>query len=158
MDKTELYLHIAHEKFSEQYRRGRAFDARAGAVLGVAPTLAGIAAIVLKDFSGQQSLSGADIVATIVLGAAMVGAMLCALLVLKPQNQWRHDPDLKVFGDNLGRFTDDEVVEWAGEFTRDAVEVNNGLLTAKGRRLVAAVWFLVAMAAALVTLAVLVNT
>ena len=84
-------------------------DARALGVMGMAATLAGIA-IVLKDFSGSQTLTPAALVVTGVLAVSLAGA----LWALKPDKGWRHDRDLDVFARHLGDY-DDTRRSWNGQ-------------------------------------------
>ena len=158
MTKAELYVQIALAKVSEQYQRGRGFDQRAASLIGIAVTLGGISAIVL-NFSETDAvkLSDGALVAVFILVVAMFGTVVCCMEATRPRKGWRHDPNLRVFSSQMGKFNDEQVLEWVSQFTRDAVEVNNRILDTKGRHLVAAGWFLLAMALALVVLGVLVN-
>ena len=85
MDTQQLYFQIAHDQHEENYRRGRGFDARASAVLFLSATLAGVAAIVLKDFSGPRPPSPATIAVLAAIALAAGGAMWCSRSALRPR-------------------------------------------------------------------------
>ncbi|MDE0220546.1 MAG: hypothetical protein OXJ90_14870 [Spirochaetaceae bacterium] len=71
---------------------------------------------------------------------------------------WRHEPDLRAFAAGLPEFNDQQVAEWAGEFTSDAVAANELVLRSKAALLSLVSWCVAASAVSLVGLSILVNT
>lgn len=86
MSKYELYYQISLAQYQEQHRRSAGFDARAMTMIAVAATLAGIGAVILKDFSGQSTLSAWTIAVTGLVAITFVGAATSAISGLRPSS------------------------------------------------------------------------
>ena len=155
MSKQEIYLQIVRSQHEENYRRGRGFDARAATVLGLAATLAGIAAIVLKDFSGPRPLSPETIAILAAFALAAGAAMRCSLRALSPRG-WL-GIDFKGLSERLQEIDPARGAEWVGDQFRETVEYNEAVLTAKGRSVIRACRWLFGAALLVVALAVTVN-
>ena len=154
MDKAELYYQVAHSHLQEQDQRNRDFDMKAIGVIGVSATLAGIAAIVLKDFSGASTdLSTLPIALTIFVGITFLAAFCFGLNTVRP-GKWRRDPNLNDFASHLPDYADDVLIEWAGDQFRNAVEKNDAALKMKATSVLCAIIALFFLAAALIALAV----
>lgn len=100
MSKYELYYQISLAQYQEQHRRSAGFDARAMTMIAVAATLAGIGAVILKDFSGQSTLSAWTIAVTGLVAITFVGAATSAISGLRPR-QWSVSPDPKTLAGHL---------------------------------------------------------
>ena len=74
MSKYELYYQTALAQYQRQFGQSTGFDARATAMLAVAATLAGIGAVILKDFSGQATFSVWTAVVTGLVAITFIGA------------------------------------------------------------------------------------
>lgn len=51
----DLFLQAARDQLDEQFRLGRGMDSRAATVGAIASAFAGVAAVLLKDFSGAEA-------------------------------------------------------------------------------------------------------
>ena len=159
MTKEDLYYQIALAQYQEQYRRSAGFDARAGSMLAVAATLAGIGAVILKDFSGQSTLSLWTGSVTALLAGAFIAAAGCAIRGLWPR-QWRVNPTpsgLAVHLHSPEEYEEAGLTEWIGDELAESVDFNNKLLMAKGRAVRASAVYVGIMAVLVIGLAVAVN-
>lgn len=158
MTKAELYYQIALAQFQEQHRRSAGFDARAGSIMAVAATLAGIGAVILKSFSGQTTVPPGAIVVTALLGLSFLGVALHGIKGMRPQ-AWSISPDPNDLAKHLHSpdYEEAGLTEWIGDRLAESVTHNEKLLRAKGEAVIWATRCVVAMAALLLVLAVFVN-
>ena len=155
MSKAEIYLQVTQAQHEENYRRGRGFDARAAAVLGLTATLAGIAAIILKDFSGPRPPSLPTITVLTAFALAAGAAMWCSLRALRPSG-WL-GIDHRKLSEHLQDLEVACAAKWVGDQFCEAVEHNERLLTAKARSVIGACRWLFGAVVLVVALAVTVN-
>ena len=134
MNRQELYYQVAHSQKAEQEQRNRQLEIKATWTLGFASTLVGVAVIVLKDFSGSGDLSFDTPTLLVLVGfvLAFLSIVVSALNVIRIRT-WRHDPILADFAKVLYDYEEDGLTEWAGDQFKNAVEANEGLLTAKAK-------------------------
>lgn len=157
MDKDDLYYQIASNKLTEQYQRGRGFDSRAVGIMGLSATVGGIAAVVLKDFTGTATSGEADVAVAIVLAMSVLATMLCSILALRPRKEWRHDPELGKLSSQMRNWDEVVTLRKVSLAMRDAITANNDILSDKGKHVVAAGWFLMVSALCLIVLGILVS-
>ena len=110
MKKLDLYLYIARSQFKEQSARAMSFEGRAGTVLAVSVALSGVVAVVV-NFSGNQMLSAPQLAAVFTIGASIMGAIVCSIMVLGPRKgAWSDDPDLAKFAAGIRDMEDQAVI------------------------------------------------
>ena len=125
MHKHELYYRIAHSQLQEQDQRIRDFDFKAAGVLGLAFTLAGIAAVILKDFTGDdpKEITCWTVAAVIIFSGAFFSCVLCALLALR-QRDWYGEPKLVDLAKKVENCDDAAVFTWTGDWIKCSVDGN----------------------------------
>lgn len=155
----DLYLREAHSQLDEQYRRGRGFDSKAGAIIAIAAALAATAAIQLKDFSGAglNGLPPAATVVAIAIAVAYSGAMAFSLAALLPRKKWFSGPRLDNFLEGFDEYPDTDPVRWAGRQVATSVTNNERKLGAKARTVFGAIVFAAAMGLGTIVLGIVVN-
>ena len=94
-----LYLQTARGQLDEQFQRSRGMESRAATVATIACALAGVTAVVLKDFSsaGPHGLSIVATVLAMIIASAYIGAVGLSLAALRPRTNWRAGPTLDNF-------------------------------------------------------------
>lgn len=135
MSTTELYLQVARDQLDEQFRRGRGFESRAGTAAALAAALAGVAAVLLKDFSRAEphNLPGASIVLAGLVALAFMGAIYFSLKALLPHEKWQAGPQLKQFLEGFDRYPATDPIHWTGKQVARSVINNEDLLRAKAK-------------------------
>ena len=154
MQKTELYYQVALSQMEEQEQRNQAIDLKMSGLITLSVTLVGVAAIVLKDFSQNQSIANWSTNPVALVGLALfLFVMTCGAWVLSPRSGWRRDPDLKRFREHLPDYGDEVFVKWAGDQLGNAVEANEPKLNNKFKWLGYAIWALAVQVVCLIVLA-----
>ena len=156
MNKTDLYYEVAVAQYQSQVQRSSGLDARAVAIMAVAATLAGISAVILKDFSGGSTLTWWTGVPTGLIALALLGSVLYGVRGVKPR-KWRINPGLRTLASHLESYEDEPLTEWVGDRLQQSVDWNEEIIIAKGRALIRAARCLAAMALLVIVLAVAVN-
>ena len=155
----DLYLREAHSQLDEQYRRGRGFDSKVGAIIAIAAALAATAAIQLKDFSsaGPNGLPPAATVVAIIIAVAYSGAMAFSLIALLPRKKWFSGPRLDNLLEGFDEYPDTDPIRWAGRQVATSVTNNERKLGAKARTVFWAIVFAAAMGLGTIVLGIVVN-
>ena len=158
MSKADLYYQIALAQYQEQHRRSAGSDARAAAMMAVAATLAGIGAVILKDFTGRSTLSFWTSATTALLAFAFIGAAGSAIAGLRPR-RWSVSPVPRTLASHLHSpdYEEAGLTEWVGDGLATSVAHNEVLLVAKARAVIAAAVCVGAMTVLVIALAVFVN-
>ena len=155
MSKARFYYQVALSQSQEQHRRSAGFDGRAVALTAVSATLAGVGAVMLKDFlAGPAPIPAVAL--TALLAAALLGAVLFAISGLRPRG-WAVNPDPADLAGHLRSHGEEELAEWVGDEITQAVTHNEHVLVLKGKAVRRASWCLAAMAVLVIALAVAVN-
>ena len=155
-NKRELYYQVAHSHLSEQDGRNQLIEQKASGALALSSALVGIAAIVIKDFSGTSSvpLTGITLFFGTFMAVAFVATAGLSFRTLWIRS-WQRTPDLKAFSEHLSNpiYEDEGMVEWVGDEFARSVEHNDRILNTKVDALRGAMIALVAEVAALAGLA-----
>ena len=154
-----LYLQTARDQLDEQFRRSRGMESRAATVATVACALAGVAAVLLKDFSSAapHGLSIAATTLAAIIAAAYIGAVGLSLAALRPRTDWRAGPALDNFLKGFDEYPDEDPVRWTGRQVALSVTANESILSAKARHLSRAIVSAASMGVLTIGLGVAVN-
>lgn len=144
---------MSFSQLKEQRESQRGIDQKVSGLIGISATLVGVAAIVLKDFSGSpEGLSWVSALLASVIALTFLAEVYWGYQIMKPR-EFRHDPDLEKFSEYLGGdYADDAFVGWMGDQLRNSVSYNDKMLKAKVEDLHRALWtmgLLVALTVAL---------
>ena len=136
METSELYYQIGQSQVQEQNERNREIDTKLASALGLAVTLGGITAVVLKDFTGNPdaTVSGLTTGTALAVGGLFITVCFFALAGLRARD-WRADPDLQNFSTLLSTHPKSDLVEWTGDQLRDSVVCNDKALNRKATHL-----------------------
>ena len=158
MSKYDLYYQIALSQYQEQHRRSAGFDSRAVGVMGIAATLGGITAVILKDFSGPSPLAWWSIAIALAVAGVLLGAVRSALKALSPR-KWSISPDPIELASHLHSpdYQAKGLTEWVGDELAQSITYNEAVLVAKGKAVICASRLLGLMAVLVIVLAVAVN-
>lgn len=128
-------MQAARDQLDEQFRRGRGFESRAGTAAALAAALAGVAAVLLKDFSraAPYNLPGVSIVLAVLVALAFIGAIYFSLKVLLPHDQWQAGPQLKGFLEGFDQYPATDPIRWTGRQVAHSVINNEDILRAKAK-------------------------
>ena len=153
MNKIELYYQTALSQIEEQEHRRRAIDSKGASLMGITVTLAGVAVILLKNFSGRadETLGNLSIGIASAIALIAVASLLNTLRILKPR-EWHRRPDLSDMSRHVHnhQYDDTIMMDWMGDELRESISHNEKILNEK----VNAVNFIVKLLAALTALLV----
>lgn len=153
----ELYYRHGLAQLSEQYQRGRGLDARAGTVAAVASALVGVAAIVLKDFTGPTAPGKVSIIVASMIALSFLGSMGYCLRAISPRKAWYFDPPLDEFVEGFDKYPKTNPTRWTGNQIRNSVRKNELAINHKAKALSRAVTCLIVMGMLTVALGVAVK-
>lgn len=158
MSKYELYYQTALAQYQRQFGQSTGFDARATAMLAVAATLAGIGAVILKDFSGQATFSVWTAVVTGLVAITFIVAAGSAISGLRPR-PWHVSPNPNVLAEHLHspEYEESGLTEWVGDELARSVAQNAKVIMAKGKAVSTAAGCVAVMTVLVIVLAVVVN-
>ena len=154
MERNELYYRVAQSHLLDQDERNRQLEFKASGVIGLAVALAGVAVVVIKDFS--QSPDSPSVGAVTVAAAFVITFVFSVALAVRASRvyTWRRDPDLRSFAQHLSDdYDDSKLVEWVGDQFANSVEHNENLIERKAdtmNKAIVALMIQVALLAALV--------
>ena len=154
-----LSLHFTHSRsqYQDQLERSRGMDARAATLLSISAALTGVAAVLLKDFSGpSEPLGLTELVLAAAIGGVFFLAVLASILAMRPKD-WNAGPRAAGFLEGFQEYPTTEPAQWTARQISLAVEHNEAIIKAKARFINFGAWLVVALGLLVLALGVAVN-
>ena len=133
MNKFTLYYDFAKMRYLQTFQQNRDLDIKASGMLALAVTLAGIAAVVIKDvpMNPKDGVACEVLIAMMVLLAGYVTTVACSIRALTLKI-W-HLPDTADLAENIDSLNDQGVSKRTADGLRDADAHNINVLARKGK-------------------------
>ncbi len=133
MEKFTLYYDFAKMRYLQTFQQNRDFDIKASGMLALAVTLAGIAAVVVKDvpMNPKDRIACEILIAIISFLAGYVAVVACSVraLSLRP---WLF-PDAADLSEKIETMKNKVAVEWTADALRDTDAHNMKITSEKAR-------------------------
>lgn len=131
MNTQEIFFELARDKLAEQFRVGRSLDARTGTVAAAAAALSGVAALLLKDFSGAPAPGPFSLVIAAAIGLGLLLTLGACLRAIRPKKEWRHDPPLERYLEGFEQYPNTDPIAWTGRQISNATRENEATIGRK---------------------------